>query len=68
MSNPAAGRATGGWPDGMSMPIPALWQLAQLWFNERMSPTWAPRTIEQSQQLLTAAGFIGPFWSMGGDR
>jgi len=49
------------------MPIPALWQLAQSWFNGRMSAAWAPRTLEQSQQLLAAAGFSGPFWSIRGD-
>lgn len=49
------------------MPIPALWQLAQVWFDGRMSPAWTPRTIDQSQQLLAAAGFIGPFWSLRED-
>ncbi len=50
------------------MPVPALWLLAQFWFNGRMSPAWAPRTVERSQQLLAAAGFVGPFWSISGDR
>jgi hypothetical protein len=52
---------------GASMPIPALWQLARSWFNGRMSPSWAPRTVEESQQLLAAAGFVGPFWSIRGE-
>ena len=55
-------------PIGAAMPVPALWQLAQFSFNGRMSPAWAPRTVEQSQQLLAAAGFVGPFWSILGNR
>jgi len=52
---------------GAMMPVAALWQLAQSWFEGRLSATWAPRSREASQQLLSAAGFVGPFWSLSGD-
>jgi len=46
------------------MPAADLWSLAKTWYEGRLAPDWKPRPRDASQQLLTAAGFIGPFWSL----
>jgi hypothetical protein len=49
---------------GAIMPAANLWYLSQHWYEGRLSPDWTPRSREHSQQLLSDAGFVGPFWSL----
>ena len=58
--------ARAGMPVGAVMPAASLWSLSRQWFDGRLSPDWTPRSREASQQLLDAAGFVGPFWSLKG--
>jgi hypothetical protein len=51
-------------PIGAVMPAANLWSLAHSWFEGRLAPDWKPRSIDQSQQLLAGAGFVGSFWSL----
>jgi hypothetical protein len=51
-------------PVGAIMPAANLWPLAERWFDGRLSPDWKPRPRDLSQQLLSDAGFVGPFWSL----
>ena len=51
-------------PIGEIVPAENLWALAQRWFDGRLSPDWKPRPRDQAQQLLSEAGFVGPFWSL----
>ena len=51
-------------PIGAITPAGNLWTLAEHWFDGRLSPDWQPRSREQSQQVLSDAGFSGPFWSL----
>ena len=46
------------------MPVANLWSLARTWYEGRLAPDWKPRSRDASQQLLTDAGFAGPFWSL----
>jgi hypothetical protein len=48
------------------MPAGNLWQLAQHWYDGRLSPDRRPRPRELSQELLSDAGFKGSFWSLAG--
>ena len=43
-----------------------LHQLAGPWFEGRLALDWEPRPREASQEILTAAGFRGAFWSLSG--
>ena len=52
-------------PIGGIMPAQRLWMLAKPWFEGRLSPDWKPRSTDQKQQMLTDAGFIGSFWTLG---
>lgn len=51
-------------PFGAIMPAANLWYLSQSWFEGRLSPDWKARPRDQSQQLLTDAGFVGQFWTL----
>jgi hypothetical protein len=51
-------------PVGAIMPAANLWYLSQRWYEGRLSPDWKPRLRDQSQQLLSDAGFVGEFWSL----
>jgi hypothetical protein len=51
-------------PIGAIMPAANLWYLSQNWFEGRLSADWKPRSREASQQLLSDAGFVGPFWTL----
>ncbi|HEX8029388.1 MAG TPA: hypothetical protein VF491_13035 [Vicinamibacterales bacterium] len=51
-------------PIGAIMPAANLWDLAQSWYTGRLSADWKPRPRAQSQQLLSDAGFAGPFWTL----
>jgi hypothetical protein len=48
------------------MPVENLWRLSLHWYDGRLSPDWKPRPRELSQELLSDAGFKGPFWSLAG--
>ena len=53
-------------PIGAVVPAADLFQLAQRWFEGRLSLDWKPRPLELSQQLLADAGLEGKFWSLTG--
>lgn len=55
-----------GIPVGDVFSLDSLWRLAQLWFADRLSPTWRRRTVEEANALFAEAGLEGAFWRLGG--
>lgn len=51
-------------PIGAIMPASNLWFLSRSWYEGRLTFDWKPRSREVSQQLLSDAGFVGPFWTL----
>jgi len=49
---------------GATVELGTLRALASDWYGDRLDPDWAPRTVEQSQEILTRHGLTGPFWSL----
>ncbi len=49
---------------GYIAPAVAVWELAGPWYGDRVDPDFTPHTREHNQALLTAVGFVGPFWSL----
>jgi len=41
-----------------------LWDVAQVWYGDRLDPEWRPRTRDESQRLLADAGLVGEFWEL----
>ena len=46
------------------MGLRQLEPLAAAWYGDRLDPDWRPRTRDESQRLLAAAGLTGPFWEL----
>jgi hypothetical protein len=40
------------------------WRLACAWFEDRMSPNWRRRSIEEAQTLFADLGLTGDFWRL----
>lgn len=40
------------------------WALSRLWYANRLTTAWAPRSAAESQALLDAAGLTGDAWRL----
>jgi hypothetical protein len=49
-------------PRGAVLSIPQLWELSQRWYQDRMSPQYHGRTIEQAQEIFKEFGLTAEFW------
>jgi hypothetical protein len=47
---------------GAVLSIPQLWDLSQRWYQDRMSPNYHGRTVEQVQQIFKDVGLTTEFW------
>lgn len=50
---------------GAVVPIAQLAELARRWYGGRLDPWWRPRSVEESQAILTEVGLRGDFWRLG---
>ena len=41
-----------------------MWPLTKEWYGDRLDPDFRPRTVVQSQALLTAVGLTADFWRL----
>jgi hypothetical protein len=49
---------------GERVDLRTLSALASDWYGDRLSPTWRPRSAEESQRILGAHGLTGDFWRL----
>lgn len=49
---------------GQIVSLDQVWRLAKLWYSDPRRPDWRPRTRDESQAVLAAAGLTGPFWEL----
>jgi len=47
---------------GAVLSISKLWELSQLWYQNRMSPNYHGRTIEEAQAIFRVVGLTSEFW------
>jgi hypothetical protein len=52
-------------PPGATTSSTKLSELAHAWWDDRLSPTWRPHTIEQNQAILERLDLTGEFWRLG---
>ena len=57
-------RWLGGRPPGATLTVTKLSELAQMWWEDRLSPDWTPHTREHNEVLLQQLGLLGPFWQL----
>jgi hypothetical protein len=49
---------------GALFTIPQLWELSQRWYQDRMSPEFHGRTMEQAQDIFNDMGLTDEFWQL----
>jgi hypothetical protein len=49
-------------PRGAALSIPQLWELSLRWYQDRMSPEYHGRTMEQAQKIFRELGLTSEFW------
>jgi hypothetical protein len=50
---------------GGTMTVPQQWQLARAWHGEdRRSPQWRRKTVEEAERLFAEIGLTGDFWRL----
>ena len=57
-------RWLGGREPGATIPVTKLAELAQAWWDDRVSPDWVPHTREQNMEILDQLGLSGEFWAL----
>jgi hypothetical protein len=57
-------RWLGGREPGATIPVTKLAELAEAWWDDRLSPDWVPHTREQNQAILVRLGLTGEFWQL----
>jgi hypothetical protein len=49
---------------GAVLTISELWDLSLLWYQDRLSPGYHGRTLEQVQEIFKEAGLTSDFWTI----
>ena len=57
-------RWLGGRTPGVTITVSELSELAHLWWGDRVSADWRPRTREESQAILDRLGLDSEFWRL----
>ena len=53
-----------GLSHGATLSVERQWNLARIWYRDKMSPKWRRRTPEETQAVFDSLGLIGPFWKL----
>ena len=49
---------------GATLSLTVLWRLADIWYRDRMSPSWRRRTPDEAQAVFSDVGLTGDFWQL----
>jgi hypothetical protein len=53
-------------PIGASLTLEQQWDLARVWYSDRMSPDWRRRTPQEAEAVFASLGLTGEFWRLTG--
>ena len=57
-------RWLGGREAGATISVAKLAELSQAWWDDHLSPDWAPHTREQNTGILERLGLVDDFWTL----
>jgi hypothetical protein len=57
-------RWLGGREPGATISVTKLAELANAWWDDRLSTDWVPHTRERNAAVLEALGLSGDFWAL----
>jgi hypothetical protein len=49
---------------GATITLNQQWELARIWYADRMAPDWRRRTPEEAQAVFSSRGLTGEFWRL----
>lgn len=49
---------------GAVLPLQRVWELSRAWYQDPRDPHWSPRSIAESQAVLSSVGLTGDFWKL----
>jgi hypothetical protein len=53
-----------GIPTGATLTLDQAWELARIWYANRMAPDWRRRTPEEAEAVFAGLGLTGEFWRL----
>jgi len=53
-------------PRGGTLSLAQGWKLAQLWYGDRLSQHWQPKTAAEAESVFRQVGLVGEFWKLTG--
>jgi hypothetical protein len=59
------GRGNGS-GQGECLTVTQVWELAQRWYHDRLSPTYLGRSLEQIEDIFRSVGLNSDFWYLPG--
>ena len=51
-----------GIPKGVTLTLEQQWELARIWYADRISPDWRRRKPGEAQAVFEGLGLKGDFW------
>jgi hypothetical protein len=49
---------------GATLTLGQQWELARLWYADRLAPDWRRRTPEEAEAVFASLGLTGEFWRL----
>lgn len=49
---------------GGTLSLQQGWRLAKLWYGDRLSPGWKPKTADEAEAVFEKIGLTGDFWKL----
>ena len=49
---------------GGTLSLAQGWKLARLWYGDRLSPDWCPKTASEAESVFRDVGLVGEFWKL----
>ena len=49
---------------GATLTLNQQWELARIWYADRMAPEWRRRTAEEAEAVFASLGLTGEFWRL----
>ena len=51
-------------PRGATLSLDQTWELAKLWYRDRLDPSWRRKTKDETREAFASLGLNGEFWSL----
>ena len=49
---------------GATLTLGQQWELARIWYADRLAPDWRRRTPEEAEAVFARLGLTGEFWRL----